>query len=141
MSLSLQSDRSLSHFPQQWAQSRWHNPQKVVDMDTYLKDILGFVPSTLKPLYIFQLFPKTNSTRPHSKSPKGDAPRSRAHACLAMGTPMVWRRVIDGPCSSERSSSSPSTLIQEHRHHPQTGSKAATQMGELKEIWSLVGSF
>ena len=32
----------------QWVRSRWHNPQKVVYMDPYVKDILGVVPSTLK---------------------------------------------------------------------------------------------
>ena len=36
----------------QWIESRLHNPQKVVYMDPHLKDILGFVPSTLKPLYL-----------------------------------------------------------------------------------------
>ena len=34
----------------QWVESRWHNPQKVVYMDPYIKVILGFVPSTLNPL-------------------------------------------------------------------------------------------
>ena len=31
---------------------RWRNPQKVVWMDPYIKDIFGFVPSTLTPLYL-----------------------------------------------------------------------------------------
>ena len=31
-------------------ESRWRNPQKVVHMDPYIKDILGVVPSTLNPL-------------------------------------------------------------------------------------------
>ena len=38
-----------------WFQSRWHNPQKVVDMDPHIKDIFGFVPSILKPLYVVWL--------------------------------------------------------------------------------------
>ena len=38
--------------PLQWFQSKWHIPQKVVYisyMDSHLKNILEFVPSTLKP--------------------------------------------------------------------------------------------
>ena len=36
----------------QWFQSKWRNPQEVVYMDPYIKVILGFVPSTLKPLQL-----------------------------------------------------------------------------------------
>ena len=32
-------------------------PQEVVYMDPYLKDIMGSVPSTLKPLYVEQTIP------------------------------------------------------------------------------------
>ena len=38
-------------------ESRWHNPQKVVHMDPYIKDILGFVPSTLNHLCTCCAFP------------------------------------------------------------------------------------
>ena len=34
--------------------SRWHNRQKVVGKDPHIKDIFGFVASTLKPLYDVQ---------------------------------------------------------------------------------------
>ena len=48
----------MSHFESQRLvpkelQSGWHNPQKVVDMEPYKeKQLLGVVPSTLKPLYL-----------------------------------------------------------------------------------------
>ena len=48
----------VSHFESQRLvpkelQSGWHNPQKVVDMEPYKeKQLLGVVPSTLKPLYL-----------------------------------------------------------------------------------------
>ena len=39
----------------QWIVSTWHNHQKVVYMDPHLKDILGVVPSTLKPLQLISI--------------------------------------------------------------------------------------
>ena len=54
-SLSMQSYSRRTCF--QWSQSIWHNPREVVYMDPLAKDILVFVESTLKPLWILFLLP------------------------------------------------------------------------------------